>query len=181
MQHLGDAHGQGRGHAFKRLVQQQQTRAHRQSPAQRHQFLLTAREQQGTTLRHVLQLGQHLVDKIHALLQLQGFADPQRDEHVFFDRELGHQATVFRHVADAQTSASLGRQGAQRLAIKMNLPLAQRQVPHDAAQGAGFARAIAPDQTHHVAGGHLHGKATQHLGRGNVHMQILQLKHRVHL
>jgi hypothetical protein len=110
-----------------------------------------------------LQLGQDLVDKIQARLQVQSFADPQRDEHVFFHGEFGHQAAVFRHVADAQTRARFGRQRAQRLTFKKNLSLAQGQVAHDAAQRAGFARTIAPNQAHHVTGGHLHGKAPQHL------------------
>ena len=65
----------------------------------------------------------------------------------------------------------------QVLAVKKNLSHAWRQMPHDAAQAAGFARAIATHQTHHLALGHLQVQTAQHLRGCNLHMHISQLKH----
>ena len=71
----------------------------------------------------------------------------------------------------------MGRHLHQVLAVKKNLPCVWRQMTHDAAQGAGFTRTVAPDQAHHLTLAHLQAQSAQDLRGSDINMHIAKLKH----
>jgi hypothetical protein len=95
---------------------------------QRRQLLLPAGEQQAPALAHLLQLGQHAIDQRQPLLGAQRPVHPHRQEDVLLDGELGHQAAVLGHVADAERGAAVRRQRGEVLAVEDDPPRAHRQV-----------------------------------------------------
>jgi hypothetical protein len=175
--HLGETLREHRRHAFERLVEQQQSGADGERAGQGRELLLAAGKEQGAPLLHLDQLGQDAVDQRQTLLGAQRLAHPHRQQDVLLDRELGHQAAVFRHVSDAERGAAVRRQRGEVVAVEHDPPRLRRQVAHHASHQRRLARAVAADQADHGAVGHREAQAAQRLHVLDAHLERFDLQH----
>ena len=148
---LGQALRQGRRHAFERLVEQEQPRAHGQRARQCHELLLPARQEQGAALAHLGDFGQQAIGQGQPLGTIELRVDPQRQQHVLFDGELRHEAAVLGHVADAQAGTRVAWQLSQVDIAEAQRACRGRQMAHHGAHEARLAGAVAPHQADHLA------------------------------
>ena len=140
--HLGEPLRERRRDAFERLVEQQQARADGERARQRDQLLLAAREQQRAPRRASRAAPAARGRRARAARpRRSAAADPDRHQDVLLDRQLGHEAAVLRHVADAERGARVraaARAGrGRRSAIAA---AARREVAHDGCASASSCR-----------------------------------------
>src|SRR6202030_3922817 len=85
------------------------------------------------------------------------------DLQVFFDREIGEDATVLRHIAEPAPHDLVSRALRNILAVKYDRAAAPSHKPQDGAEGCRLARPIAAKQRDRLAGSDLQGHVEQHL------------------
>jgi hypothetical protein len=86
------------------------------------------------------------------------------DFQIFQHRQVGEDAPVFRHIAQAQPRDRMGRQADDVVSGKMHPAAASGHQTHDGAQGGRFAGAIAAEQGHHLTAPGFQSHAGQDVG-----------------
>jgi len=153
--HLRKALGERRRHAFERLVQQEQAGAAHQRPGERGELLLPARKLRALARSELADFGNVVEDLAQPRAGVRHAGRPSRQQDVLLHGQVGDQASVFRHVADAQARACVRRHREQVLALEAHTPAAGLEQPHHRLDERGLAGAVAADEAGHRACGQL--------------------------
>ena len=95
------------------------------------------------------------------------------DFEIFVDREIGEDAPLFRHIAEAAADDRMGRLIRDVLALEHDAAAALRDQPDDGAKGGGLAGAVAPEQCDHLALADLERDVEQDVGGAVMAVEIL--------
>jgi hypothetical protein len=175
--HLDQPLAQDRSDAFERLVEQQQPRAAHQRPRKRRKLLLAAGKLQRLALCEDLGLRNDRIDELQPLRGVGLSGRPRRQQHVLLDRQVRHQAAVFRHVADAEAGAAVHRQRRQRMLFEHDPAAPRGQDAHDAAHQRRLAGPVAADQAGELAGRDRQRDIAQDADRADRDVELFNAQH----
>ena len=153
-----------RRQALRRLIEQQQLGVAHQRARDRQHLLLAARQNAAHAVAQLAELRKELR---HAVRRPAPGAVGRAgsDLEVLPHRELGEDAPVLRHVADAAARQPVGRGAGDVLALEAHVALRGRRQAHDRAHGGGLADAVAAEQADALAGLDVERDAEQHAAR----------------
>src|SRR5262249_58731011 len=104
-------------------------------------------------------------------------AGPRRDLDVLGDGEIGKDAAVLRRPAEPQAGDLVGRAPVNLGSAERHAPGARPQIAHDGAQRRRLARAVAPDQAHHLALAHVERDLSQDMAGLDVDIDAVDAQH----
>jgi hypothetical protein len=165
--------------ALRRLVEQQELGIAHQRAGDGQHLLLAAGQHAAAAVADLGQVGKEREHLLLAPGRAAVGADAAGDIEILPHRELGEDAPVFRHEADAEPTDAVRAHMGDVAALPHHTSAAGRREAHDRAHGRGLAHAIAPDQGDAFAGVYLQRDAEQHLAQaiGSVDALYLQVSH----
>ena len=166
-----------RGNAFERLIQKEKPGAAHERAAEARELLLAAGELEPLAWRELPELWNQAIDFFESLARVGDSRGPGGHQDVLLDGQIGNQAAVFGHVADAQARASVSRHCEEIVILKAHRAGAALHQAHDASHQRGLAGAVAPDEASHVAGRQRERDASENLHRLDRDVEVLELKH----
>ena len=86
----------------------------------------------------------------------------QHGGDVLFDGQAAKDRHLLRQIADAQTGALIHRQRGHVLTVDIDMPGIGRDQTGDAVKAGGLARAVGPQQRHHLAPLQVHRHVADH-------------------
>src|SRR4051812_2708238 len=137
--------GERRSHALERLVEQQQLRAAHERAGERGQFLLATGKLRTLAWGELLYLWHEPIDLLEAPPRIARAARPRGDEHVLLHGQVGNEAAVFGHVADADTRARVVGNAREVRIAEAHAAAARLEDAHDRLHERGLASAVAAD------------------------------------
>jgi hypothetical protein len=99
------------------------------------------------------------------------------DLEILHHRQLGEDAAVFRHVAQAKARDLVRRQMVDARTFEGDLALARWHQPHDRLERRRLAGAVAAEQRHDLAGAGFQRNAVENMSAAVVGVEI---RHREH-
>ena len=148
--HLHDAEFLLRGNAAGRLVEQQQLRAADERSREGDQLLLPSGELKPLARGELARLGNQRVSPLQPGGGVRRARGPRGHELFFLGGQLGHEAPVLGHVADAHPRPLMRGQGEQIGVAEAHRPASNFQQTHEALHERGLARAVSSDQPGHA-------------------------------
>jgi hypothetical protein len=160
-QQLADALDDDRRQAFAGLVQQQPGRVAHERARDGEHLLLAAGQEAALPVRQLPELREELVDALDR--PAAGAAAARRDVEVLPYRQLGEDAAVLRHEADAGVRDLVRRAAADAAALPLDAPGRSGREPHDAAHRRRLPHAVPAEQADALARRDRERHAEQHL------------------
>src|SRR5436190_10267569 len=164
--------------AFARLVEEDEVGVAHQRARDRQHLLLAAAHAAAGTVGHRREVGKQRVQLVLGPGRRAVARRLTRDREVLAHAQVGEDAAVLRHPAEAETADAVRRQRRDVGAAKDDAATPARHQSHDRLHRRRLAGAVATDQRDAFAGADAERDAEEHLRLAIPGLERLHIKHR---